>query len=134
VGLPLNRQYKASDGASPENLPSHQVDHNTRGGYTSEVDKYLTDNVWNSLAAKQAVHEVDVASMKKALEDGSDEFRRRIDDRGQRKGGTKICWQHRFDAAYESLWYHPFSMGKKPSRRYPGVSYAELTNVFAKLG
>lgn len=133
IGLPLNRQYQDSDGDQPENLPSHQVDHNTRDGYTNEVSQYLKENVWRSLTAKKEVHDVDVAKLKKELEDSSDEFRQRLSDRGARKGGTRHCWQNRFEADYKTRWYYPFSMGRHPSHRSPGVSLRLLDNIFKQI-
>lgn len=139
VGLPLNRQYRRSEGKIPENMPSHQVDHNTRDGYTQDVFDYLKENVWNSLTAKKKVHEVDAATLRDQLRDASDEFRGKLDEYGQRgvvgrkKGGTRNCWENRFEDAYKDVWYHPFSMGKNPSRRSPGVSLKRLTRIFKKL-
>lgn len=133
VGLPLNKQYRTSDGQTPENTPSHQIDHNTRDGYTNEVTQYLAENVWNSLSAKKKVHEVDVQKLTSLLRGASDEFRGKLVSRGGRKDGTRVCWEHRFDDAYRTKWYYPFSMGKTPSRRHPGVSFKRLTKIFKKL-
>jgi hypothetical protein len=139
VGLPLNKQYRRSDGKTPVDQPSHQVDHNTRDGYTSEVFKYLKENVWNSLTAKKKVHDVDAGKLRTQLRNASDVFRGRLEKRGKRgdlgsnPGGTGTCWKNRFERAYKDLWYHPFSMGKNPSRRSPGVSLKRLTRIFKKL-
>ena len=32
IGLPVNKQYRSSNGTSPTNYCSHQVDHNTKDG------------------------------------------------------------------------------------------------------
>jgi hypothetical protein len=48
-------------------------------------------------------------------------------------GGTKLCWENRFKEGYERKWYHPFSMGKSPSRRSPGVSLELLETIFKKI-
>ena len=139
VGLPLNKQYRRSDGKDPVNQPSHQVDHNTRDGYTQEVFDYLKENVWNSLTAKKKVHEVDAATLRTQLRNASDKLRERLEKRGKRgelgkkTGGTKICWENRFEVAYKDVWYQPFSMAKNPSRRSPGISFKRLTNIFKKL-
>lgn len=139
VGLPLNKQYRRTDGKTPKNKPSHQVDHNTRDGYTKEVTTYLKENVWNSLTAKKKVHDVDAGTLRTQLRNASKGFRKKLTARGKRgdlgtkKGGTLICWQNRFERAYKDLWYHPFSMGKTPSRRSPGISLKRLTNIFKKL-
>jgi hypothetical protein len=139
VGLPLNKQYRKSDGKTPVDQPSHQVDHNTRDGYTKEVLDYLKANVWNSLTAKKKVHDVDAATLRQQLRDASDGFRGKLEKRGKRgklgtkAGGTDVCWENRFEAPYKSIWYHPFSMGKTPSKRSPGVSLKRLTSIFKKL-
>ncbi|MCY1018042.1 AHH domain-containing protein [Pyxidicoccus sp. MSG2] len=133
IGLPTNRQYVDSKGQEPENLPSHQVDHNTRDGFTDEVSQYLAENVWRSLTAKKEVHDVDIARLKKELEDASDTFRQMLTDRGERKGGTRLCWGKRYEEDYKSKWYYPFSMGKNPSRRSPGVSLQQLAGIFKKI-
>ncbi|WP_082207103.1 AHH domain-containing protein [Corallococcus macrosporus] len=133
IGLPLNRQYRDSNGESPEDLPSHQVDHNTRGGYTEEVSKYLMENVWCSLTEKKEVHDVDIATLKAELESASSMFRERLESRGARNGGTKFCWKNRHEEGFARKWYYPFSMGKKPSHRSPGVSYSLLDSIFKKI-
>ena len=133
IGLPLNCQYRKSDGKVPENLPSHQVDHNTKGGYREEVSDYLKNNVWNTLSAKKKVHDVDVKRLKDELEKASTTFRTRITNRGGRQGGTKLCWEKRFESSYKTRWYHPFSMALRPNPRYPGLSLKKLVNIFKKL-
>ncbi|MCP3143936.1 AHH domain-containing protein [Pyxidicoccus xibeiensis] len=133
MGLPLNFQYRMSDGTAPKNMPSHQVDHNTRGGYREEVSDYLKENVWNALTAKKKVHDVDVKRLKDELDKASTTFRGRIKVRGTRQGGTKKCWQKRFDKAYKALWYHPFSMALRPNPRHPGLSLKTLVKIFKKL-
>ncbi|NTX06629.1 AHH domain-containing protein [Myxococcus sp. CA051A] len=133
IGLPLNRQYRDSDGESPVDLPSHQVDHNTRDGFTDEVSKYLKENVWCSLTAKKKVHDVDIAKLKEELRSASIEFRGRLESRGTRKGGTKLCWRSRHDEGFARKWYYPFSMGKTPSHRSPGVAYSLLDSIFKKI-
>jgi hypothetical protein len=133
IGLPLNSQYRDSNGKEPGDLPSHQVDHTSREGYTHEVSNYLMENVWRCLTAKKEVHEVDVATLKRELEEVSDEFRQRLIDRGGRQGGTKLCWEKRFEEGFKRTWYHPFSMGRNPSPRFPGVSLQLLENVLKKI-
>jgi hypothetical protein len=134
IGLPLNKQYRRSDGKTPNKLPSHQVDHTGRQGYTKEVAGYLKENVWNSLTAKKKVHDVDIKTLTGALKDGSDEFRERlVDIYGIRHGGTRVCWENRFAASYEFKWYHPFSMIMNPSHRSPGAPTKSMKGVFKKL-
>jgi hypothetical protein len=135
VGMPLNRQYRKSDGQVPVDQPSHQVDHNTRGGYREEVSKYLENNVWNTLTAKKKVHDVDIKKLREELDNASTTFRNRLKDRGEREGknGTQICWQNRFNPNYETKWYRPFSMALRPNPRSPGISLKKMTSIFKKL-
>ncbi|KFA94394.1 AHH domain-containing protein [Archangium violaceum] len=133
MGLPLNKQYRKSDGKEPKNLPSHQIDHNTRGGYREEVSAYLKDNVWSTLTAKKKVHDVDVKKLKDELESASNTFRTRLEKRGLRGPQTKLGWQNRFEPTYAKTWHLPFSMARIPSPRSPGISLKKLVNVFKKL-
>lgn len=136
IGLPTNRQYRQSLGAIPLDLPSHQVDHNTVGGYTEECKEWLKINVWDTLLEKKDNHEIDAKDIKALLEGGTTTFLAKIHLRGSRKGGTKHCWDRRFPAHAEHVdgWYHPFSMAKKPSPRSPGIDWSKLENIFKKLG
>ncbi|MCC6559523.1 MAG: AHH domain-containing protein [Polyangiaceae bacterium] len=141
IGLPLNEQYRDSNGLVPVNLPSHQVDHNTADGYTAEVSQWLVDNVWDTLTVKKEPHDVDVKKLKELLEKGTDNFKGKLATRGARVGGmlqgipiagTKDCWSHRHEL---DDWYMPFSMGLTPSPRFPGVGNdPSLERVFEKLG
>lgn len=133
IGLPTSEQYRNSLGESPEDLPSHKVDHTSKRGYNDAVRGYLRDQVWNSLTAKKEVHDVDVANLKKELESASEAFREKLTDYGKRKGGTKFCWKNRFEADYKNKWYYPFSMAMHPSPRSPGIDFENLKNIFQKL-
>jgi hypothetical protein len=140
IGLPRNRQLRECYGKEPEknwnpvDLPSHQVDHNTADGYTNEVRKWLKANLWDTLNATQKQHKVDAETIKKQLEDGSTHFKKMLISRGSREMGTKICWKLQHDKGYERRWYHPFSMGKKPSHRQSATSKTDMTGIFKKLG
>ena len=133
IGLPTNKQYRVSDGKIPVNTCSHQVDHNTAGGYTDECKKWLKDNVWDTLNNKRKAHETNAKAIKEQLEECTAVFKEKLETRGQRKQGTVICWHNRFRDEYESTWYYPFSMGKKPRTRRPGVSFANLKRIFALI-
>jgi len=146
IGLPKNRQYKQTSGTTPSNLPSHQVDHNTKNGYRDEVTMWLKDNIWDTLNDKRKAHEINAKSIENVLKSASDKFRELIESRGQRKKGTLYCWQHRLptpppalpasaQSSYkqEKKWYFPFSMAKKPNERHPGVDHANLTYIFKKI-
>lgn len=141
IGLPLNEQYRDSNGLLPVNLPSHQVDHNTADGYTREVRDWLAANVWDTLTVKKEPHDVDITKLQKLLEKGVENFAGKLTTRGSRKGGklngrpivgTQGCWEHRHELV---KWYMPFSMGSDPSPRFPGVkSDPALERIFGKLG
>ncbi|MEW5801040.1 MAG: AHH domain-containing protein [bacterium] len=133
IGLPKNRQYRTTDGKKPLNMCSHQVDHNTSDGYTSECKKWLKENVWNTLCDKRKKHEVTAKAIKKQLEKCTSVFKKKLETRGMRKGGTLVCWQKRFQEEYEDIWYHPFSMAKKPRKRYPGISNKNLKSIFSLI-
>lgn len=133
VGMPLNKQYKRSDGTMPVNLPSHQVDHNTTRGYTDECKDWLKDNLWDTLKAGQDPHTVDPKDIAATLKACTATFKAKLVARGFRSGGTVAAWTTRFDAANERTWYHPFSMGAAPEHRGPGVSTTDLTALFKKF-
>ncbi len=143
IGLPLNSQYRATDGKVPVNLPSHQVDHNTNDGYRDEVTQWLEDNVWNALNDKKKAHEINAKDIADQLKAGSDHFRTQLTTRGARKKGTIHCWGHRFPTPpagvsatgykQEKKWYYPFSMAKEPNERSPGIDYSRLVNIFKRI-
>jgi hypothetical protein len=134
IGLPVNRQYRKSDGQEPRNYCSHQVDHNTAGGYTDECKKWLKKNLWDTLKDKRKKHEVTAKTIKATLEKCTSTFKAKLTSRGSRKGGTKKCWESRFKPSYENKWYFPFSMGKKPTKRHPGVNPNRMTYIFSQIG
>jgi hypothetical protein len=148
IGLPKNLQYKVTDGKVPANLPSHQVDHNTTGGYTDECKEHLKTKIWNVLNDKRKNHKTNAENIKAKLRAGSDRFRALLLKRGSREGGTAHCWSHRFDEpqagasaaerrAYrkEEKWYYPFSMAadKAVNERHPGVDWRRLANILRKI-
>lgn len=137
VGMPLNRQYRESDGKTPVNLPSHQVDHNTTRGYTDECKDWLKTNLWDTLKAGQDPHTVNPKDVAATLKLCTTTFKAKLVGRGIRKGagetqpvGTIAAWTGRFDPANKDTWYHPFSMGADPEHRSPGVSAGTLTGLF----
>jgi len=140
TGLPLNSQYRKSNGLAPINLPSHQVDHNTSDGYTEECKDWLKLNVWNTLVDKSKTHEINAESIKDQLEECSTVFTSKIKRRGMRgpKGhkGTLLCWQNRHNPSFENEWFKPFSMAEDPRKRHPGVPssvWDKMSNIFKQL-
>ena len=135
VGLPTNKQYRLTNGKSPSNQCSHQVDHNTSDGYTNECKQWLFNNVWDTLREQREEHEVDPKDIKSLLEKCTTAFKGHLDTRGARKGGTQECWKNRFEDDYESKWYFPFSMAKNSAvrNRSPGVSSKKLDGIFRMI-
>jgi hypothetical protein len=137
TGLPTNKQYRASLGSIPVNMPSHQVDHNTSDGYTMECKDWLKDNVWKTLKDKREPHEVTAKVIEGLLNDGVTHFTALLVERGTRPDGkgTKYCWDRRFPNHPEHVpsWYYPFSMGADPRPRHPGIDFEKLTNIFRRL-
>jgi hypothetical protein len=137
VGLPVNIQYRMSNGEVPVNYCSHQVDHNTSGGYTDECKQWLKDNLWDTLKDKKKKHEVTAKSIASTLKKCTSTFKTKLTKRGKRNGGTKTCWKNRFKDSYENKWYHPFSMAAVPNKRHPGVDtdkWKKMVDIFKKLG
>ncbi|WP_437806607.1 hypothetical protein [Sorangium sp. So ce1078] len=140
IGLPTNQRFRV-DWAStsdtsrwtPIDLPSHQVDHNTSDGYTHEVSLWLQKNVWDTLNAAKKQHAVDAAKIKRQLEKGEKHFREELQERGTREPGKLVAWPNRRNAEYAKMWYHPFSMGKKPRHRNPGATGKVATRLLAQL-
>ncbi len=140
MGLPINSQYRKSNGTVPVNLPSHQVDHNTSDGYTNECKQWLKDNVWDTLVDKSKTHEVNAEDIQAQLEDCSSTFKTKLNKRGNRGGkgykGTLLCWQNRHEESMKDAWYKPFSMAKYPRRRHPGVKasiWSKMTDIFKQI-
>jgi hypothetical protein len=124
IGLPLNVQYRLSSGKVPKDLCSHQIDHNTKNGYTAECTKWLQRNVWRTLEDTRKKHDHKPEDVAALLRQGTALFRSKLDVRGRREGGTQRCWEHRFktDPEHIKRWYAPFSMAQDPLERSPGRS------------
>ncbi len=138
IGLPRNRHFKEayvgpSDSWEPKMLPSHHVDHLTADGYSDQVDKWLTKNVWKALDAQRKSHKVDPKDIKSQLEECTRIFKKQLVDCGAREGGTVQGWKNRFEDDWETRWYRPFSMIPEPSERARGTSPEVLTGVFKKM-
>lgn len=149
IGLPINWQYRITLGKNPTNLPSHQVDHNTVGGYTKECTDWLKANVWDVLNDKSKDHKTNASNIDAILRAGSDYFRGELVKRGARRQGTAYCWDHRFptppptataaeQAGYEKeeQWYFPFSMAmdERVNERHAGVDWNKVAEALRKIG
>jgi hypothetical protein len=151
LGLPTNWQHRSNDGKSPADLPSHQVDHNTTGGYTQECTGYCQDHVWDALKDKSKDHKTNAANIQALLKSVSSHFAAELEaKRGFRKGGTAHCWAHRrpeppptatpperANYQHEPEWYFPFSMAEdgQVNPRAPGIDWTSaLADVLKKIG
>jgi hypothetical protein len=139
VGMPLKQVYV--DKAAPSGwnkIPCHQVDHNPY--YTDAVKKRLYDQVWEPVAAAARECEFEATDLVSQLEDESDHWRKFLEDRGKKLGGTAYCWEHR--GKMKKTWYLPFSMHPgKPTVRLPppalkdfrGGMQAFIENIFKNI-
>jgi hypothetical protein len=126
IQLPLKQTYMASDGQTPSNLCAHNCDHNITDGYTSEVKKWLHEQVWDTISEKQKVHQTDVTKIEDQLDKCMRRYAKQLTKRGIRCMGTKIAWENRFGDGWQTSWYQPFSMAddpfvtpRLPVRRWP---------------
>ncbi len=138
IGLPTNKQFRRIGFNSDklDKLCSHQVDHNTKKGYTKEVVDWLKEEVWDTLEIKKNEHGFEPKDIKDQLEDCTADFTQKLKDRGEREGGTKECWGKRFKGSsdFKKKWYHPFSMAQRPNPRNPGeVVNGRMVRIFKKL-
>ncbi|MCI0400219.1 MAG: hypothetical protein L0Z68_02790 [Gammaproteobacteria bacterium] len=100
---------------APNNLPCHDRDHLTKGGYSTEVRDWLTKNIWNALNVAQKKHKVDAKTIEGQLKAGEEEWKAELEVfRGDRFKGTIGAWVNRRN---DPLWYEPFSMAAAPNPR-----------------
>lgn len=138
IGLPVNKAFKDSASDNMVNFPelcSHQVDHNTNGGYTEECISYLQENVWKTLHKQRIPHEVNAKSIAEELKMATQHFATQLKIRAERNGGTIVCWNKRHNPDMEFKWYFPFSMAEdlQVNKRNHGSSDGRLTGIFNKI-
>lgn len=121
------------------NLPQHDYDHNSTGGYKSEVDKAMEKLAEEVEELAEEEHEEPEKNLAKALEGLSDDFRALMsNDRGLRVGGTHEAWLQG-SRSPNSDWYLPFSMaddGVADKRPFPAAGMSsddKVANKIAKL-
>jgi hypothetical protein len=106
-----------------KNIPHHDYNHNSAGGYKSEVDTELKD-VAKQIQKNKSKHKAAVRSLRGRLNSLSSDFRSRLRKRGKRCGGTHAAWlKGKKDPT--SDWYQPFSMaddGCVEPRTFPGAA------------
>lgn len=119
-----------------ENLPQHDYDHNSTGGYKDEVDEFMLDLANQVKALADEAHESPEKDLKSDLEYLSDEFRGELKSRGSsRCGGTHKAWKKGSEEP-ESDWYLPFSMAEDDiaeKRRFPAKGINDTGKMAEKL-
>jgi hypothetical protein len=130
--LSKTKEDAAFAGVTPQNIPAHNVDHNTKDGYTDEVTKYLKKTIWDKFPNNGGDHTMDADWLADQLKAASREFQRRLLERGgpKRKGGTVAAWRDRFN---DKDWAQPFSMALVPNQRKAGTSPLKLGKIFKRL-
>ena len=94
------------------NIPQHDIDHNSKEGYTSEVEKKVI-SIARKVQSQKASHQVKGEALQKALNTASDDFRTELKRRGsERKGGTHEGWKRAQKPISDPHWYEPFSMAR----------------------
>jgi hypothetical protein len=88
---------------TPVDWPSHQVDHTTADGYTTEVATYLKENIWN-VARKNKKdgkpHKTTAEELLEAFSAAENYFRGELFRRGALNPGKVDGFMHRHDKAY----------------------------------
>jgi hypothetical protein len=105
-----SRKFMPMDVPAPpfENLPQHNIDHNSKEGYTYEITKVCQQLVKD---VQEAGHDLEAEGLEGALNDLSVEWEAEIKRRGTaRKGGTHSAWKAAQDDPPDANWFEPFSM------------------------
>lgn len=115
--------FLKSDVSAPpwENIPQHDIDHNSAEGYTKEVRDKM-----KSLARKvqDADHKLKGQSLADLLDDAARDFDAELAARGSRKEGTHNAWGLALQGDEE--WAHPFSMasnGRVSNPAFPAKDF-----------
>jgi hypothetical protein len=95
-----------------ENIPQHNYGH---GDYIEEVKTKLKRIAAKVKEGKES-HEIKVQNLRDDIDDASIYFKEKLDERGQRCGGTHKAWDMGLRASGDSKsdWYKPFSMAASP--------------------
>ena len=108
-----------------KDIPQHDIDHNSKEGYTWEISQKM-----ETIAAKveKAKHTISGDSLRGTLDSWSNKFRAELKRRGGRKGGTHEAWKQAQKDPTDSTWVHPFSMasdGKISEQAFPVRNFSE---------
>jgi hypothetical protein len=104
-----DRYYIVDFPAPPfKNIPHHDFEHNTAGGYCSEVKADIS-KLWDQVAEAEKKHVESKNGIKGRLDRLSRKWQDKLKARGKRCGGTHRAWKKGMKDP-ESNWYLPFSM------------------------
>lgn len=125
--------YYFVDFPSPpfRNIPQHDFEHNTAGGYCSEVKADIS-KLWDQVAEAEKKHVESKNGIKSRLDRLSKKWKDELLARGKRSGGTHKAWKKGMDDP-DSRWFLPFSMANDvhaEERYHPlcGRSWTDLVN------
>jgi hypothetical protein len=121
----------ASRGApSFENIPQHDWDHTGTGCYIKELEEFIIKLVKDM---RKADHDATTSDLAGELDDLSDDFREKLEDRGLRGSpkGTHEGWK-KGRANPKSNWYLPFSMAADGPASRKGFPKLTFTNMVMK--
>ncbi len=113
-----------------ENIPQHDWDHTGTGCYIKELNEEIVGIVDDM---KKAGHEAVEGDLAGRLNDMSDDYRGRLEQRGMRGSpkGTHEGWK-RGMANPKSDWYLPFSMAIKSAAGRKGFPKLTFTTIVRK--
>lgn len=104
-------------------LPCHQVDHDM---YLNSVKDWVTTEIWNKMLQNKTdsnCENMQGSAVVKLFEKGSSTWRKHLNKRGRKYGGTKAsldyCIEGPQDPVREANWYIPFSMAELESEVRP---------------
>lgn len=125
-----------AQGPKFENIPQHDYNHNSVGGYKSEVDTDMEKLADQIEKKAEESHEAAVGELKHKLQTLSNTYRTTLQGRGIRLGGTHVAWQLG-SAQPTSDWYLPFSMasdGAAEPRTFPAQGFdGKVVRKIARL-
>lgn len=110
-----------------QNIPQHDFEHNTAGGYCTEVKKDILD-LWNEAAEAAEIHVQSKTGVESQLVKLSSKWRKKLKDRGKRQGGTHKAWKLGMEQP-NSKWYLPFSMACAAHAQTRNFNWTEKVNV-----
>jgi hypothetical protein len=105
-----SRKFLPQDVPAPpfENLPQHNIDHNSKEGYTQEITDACRQLVKD---VQEAGHDFQAEGLQGALDGLAKDWRAEIERRGSaRQGGTHKAWKSAQGDPPDPDWFQPFSM------------------------